>query len=643
MFTYLQNANKIISLLIALMALGFGVNANAATYYVKASAANGGNGSSWSLAFNNLSSALNAAKLNAGPDQIWVAKGTYKPTTTCGNVAATFQIQSNVAIYGGFNGTETSINQRNRDVNPTVLSGDICNKGHPITIQTNYNNYSWHVLTVNGVSGVTLDSLIVSDGYAAGPDSGELDSTLPHQFVIKMLNQADDSGGGLLVRNGAHVVLNNMLFQYNASDATHGTLGGNPLLGSPAIASGGGAVAAVDNNTLVSMSNSLFQYNNAFVLGGNGGALNSLANASGFNITNSTFQNNTANRNGGAIHAKDSGAITVQSSSFLKNKSIGAALGDESGGALGIIDTDLSVSGSYFQDNVAGVLAGAGGAIFFHLPTDDGTAYTLTVNNCVFMKNQAFASGGGAINIFGIQPHLGSSASINNSLFVGNVAGVGGAVHNSSTVATISNSLFIGNQAWTQGGAVYDSNLLNVIVSDPSSDPGPIVRPSLAISKDIFSGNSIIGFPKNTVHCSFPVTVFPCTFTPTDFFNLVANAFGPFFGGPPSNVTAINQGGGAIGAGFSANVNVSESVFLNNTANSSPADDGGAILVGGTLGALLNTNPPGQGMNEAYVKLRDSAFFGNTAALGDKNTAVEDLGTPLGGVILDMNNSCTFN
>lgn len=643
MFKYLYHANKIRTLVITLIALGFMVNAKAAIYYVNANAP-GGNGTSWSKAFKTLTPALNAAKLSAVPSQIWVATGTYKPTT-CSDSArnlATFQLPSNVVIYGGFKGTETSITQRNRDANPTILSGDICGDdiNTPTTLQTNKTDNAWHVLTaggLTGVTGVTLDSLIVKDGYAGGPDSGTLDPNLnnPPQFVILELDQADDAGGGLLVRNSSQISLNNMRFEYNATDATFATVGGNPLLGSPAIASGGGAVAAVDNNTLVNVSNSLFQYNNAFVLGGNGGALNALAGATGFNVVNSTFNNNTAFRNGGAIHAKDSGTITVQTSNFKNNIAAGAALGDESGGALGIIDTNLAVSGSYFEANIAGVLSGAGGAIFFHTPFDDGTPYTMTVNNCVFNNNQAFANGGGAINVFGIEPHSGSSASINGSLFVGNVAGVGGAIRVDSLATSINNSIFIGNNAWIRGGAVDGSNILNVIVPVPYS----AVRPTLTFAGDAFQNNSIIGFPKNTVQCTFPVTVFPCTFAPLFFDNILAGGFGPFFGGPPTSISALNQGGGAIAAGFSAVVNISKSVFLNNNANSSPTDDGGALLVGGTAG-LVNTNPPGEGMNQANVTLTDSFFYGNTGALGDNNVACENLAPTKPNDVLYNNKPC---
>src|SRR5262245_25034091 len=54
-------------------------------------------GASWTLAFSSLQSALSASHAN---DQIWVAPGTYKPTTT-GDRLASFTLRTNVQLFGG--------------------------------------------------------------------------------------------------------------------------------------------------------------------------------------------------------------------------------------------------------------------------------------------------------------------------------------------------------------------------------------------------------------------------------------------------------------------------------------------------------------------------------------------------------------
>ncbi len=66
-------------------------------------------------------------------EQIWVAKGTYKPSketdgTTDTPREFTFQMIEGVEIYGGFAGTETEASQRLDygvgETNETILSGD---------------------------------------------------------------------------------------------------------------------------------------------------------------------------------------------------------------------------------------------------------------------------------------------------------------------------------------------------------------------------------------------------------------------------------------------------------------------------------------------------------------------------------------
>lgn len=139
----------------------------AQTIYVDASATGANDGASWSSAYKSLSSALDAANANAAITQIWVAKGTYYPSAS-NNRDAFFDIKrNNLRLFGGFSGTETSIDQRNSTANPTILSGDIGAPG-------NKNDNSYHIMVIEldpenplPIDNSTLiDGLTFSDGNA---------------------------------------------------------------------------------------------------------------------------------------------------------------------------------------------------------------------------------------------------------------------------------------------------------------------------------------------------------------------------------------------------------------------------------------------------------------------------------------------
>lgn len=89
--------------------------------YVDNDASGLGNGISWPNAFNSLQDALIEA--NAGTN-IWVAEGTYLPSNSIDRQRA-FVIPDGVKVLGGFSGIETLEQQRNWDLHPTYLSGDI--------------------------------------------------------------------------------------------------------------------------------------------------------------------------------------------------------------------------------------------------------------------------------------------------------------------------------------------------------------------------------------------------------------------------------------------------------------------------------------------------------------------------------------
>ena len=102
--------------------------------YVNDDAAGANDGSSWTDACTELQSALAVAETG---DEIWVAAGTYRPDFNvatgqhAGDRDATFRLKSGVALYGGFVGTESDLNQRTPTLSESILSGDLNRDDEP--------------------------------------------------------------------------------------------------------------------------------------------------------------------------------------------------------------------------------------------------------------------------------------------------------------------------------------------------------------------------------------------------------------------------------------------------------------------------------------------------------------------------------
>jgi hypothetical protein len=134
------------------------------TLYVNAAATGTNNGATWANAFTDLQPAL--ASVGSCVTQIWVAAGTYKPTTGL-NRDLSFALKNNVAIYGGFPNTGMPIfTQRNPTTNVTTLSGDI-------GLANDATDNSYHVIS-NGIglsNTAILDGFVIANGNANGTGS----------------------------------------------------------------------------------------------------------------------------------------------------------------------------------------------------------------------------------------------------------------------------------------------------------------------------------------------------------------------------------------------------------------------------------------------------------------------------------------
>ena len=129
--------------------------------FVDGDATGAGDGSSWAEAFPELQDAMALAWECPTIIEIWVAQGVYAPTRDSSRYASFF-LRSNLALYGGFAGGETSIDERDWTTNVSFLSGDIGSPGD------NTDN-SYHVVTASlADSTAVLDGFTVSHGFANG-------------------------------------------------------------------------------------------------------------------------------------------------------------------------------------------------------------------------------------------------------------------------------------------------------------------------------------------------------------------------------------------------------------------------------------------------------------------------------------------
>ena len=117
--------------------------------YVKAGSS--GDGTSWSQAHGDLSTALQQA---VAGDEIWVAQGTYYPSSAS-NPSASFLFKDGVKMYGGFSGTESSLADRaDTTGQTTILSGALSSSIQSQVIlkilQANHSNNLIDGFTIKG-------------------------------------------------------------------------------------------------------------------------------------------------------------------------------------------------------------------------------------------------------------------------------------------------------------------------------------------------------------------------------------------------------------------------------------------------------------------------------------------------------------
>ena len=399
-------------LLMFVLALALGAPVHAATVCRVTAAGNAAGSGAWASPMD-----LQTALTNTTCTEVWVAAGTYKPTT--GTVrTVSFKIRPSVAVYGGFAGGETQRNQRQPKTRLTTLSGDIGQAN-------NNSDNSYHVVLMDGATGAgiidnntVLDGFTISNGNANGP-------------------HPSSHGGGLYCNGnglGAECspTLNQLIFSNNTADF-------------------GGALDNDGRNDGVSspvVSNVIFDGNHANTFAG---AMFNGANNYGVSspiLSNVIFRNNSAFSAGAVYNQGDDDGV---SSPVMNNVTFNNNSATLDAGAMynsmrwGICRPD--VSNVTFSNNTAGHYGGAIYAI-----TKEATS-TQWMGNVTFSGNHAGENGGAVYNdsyYAIIHPNY------NNVTFSGNSAGgEGGAIYNTVT------------------GGVNSPTLRNVILWNNTAPTGP--------------------------------------------------------------------------------------------------------------------------------------------------------------------------
>ncbi|MGE7023410.1 InlB B-repeat-containing protein, partial [Solibacillus cecembensis] len=414
-------------------------------------------GISWDTAYKDLQVALTKATYG---NEIWIAEGTYKPTTPTDSSdprTASFKMKNGVAIYGGFEGVKgETITGRDFENNKTILSGDIG------TLDVNSDN-SYHVFYHDNLD--LIDKTAILDGVTI--TGGNADGSVRH------------SNGGGMFNEGGNLTLSNVIFSENKASSNGGGMyntGDNLTLtdvefsknefSSSSNSSGGGMYNTGNNLTLTNVEFS----ENRFFIGSliGGGMYNT---GSNLTLTNVEFRGNEISAvgliYGGGMYNGGSN-LTLTDVEFSQNKA-SSNLGEVKGGGMynggsNLTLTDVEFSGNEVSSSSS--YPSSGGGMY-----NSGSSLTLT--DVEFSGNEVSSSypssGGGMYN-------YNSSPTLTNVIFSGNLSSSGGGMYNyDNSSPTLTNVTVSGNT--TNGGnqaAIYNQ----------SNGSTPIIRNSIIVGNN---------------------------------------------------------------------------------------------------------------------------------------------------------------
>jgi predicted outer membrane repeat protein len=442
----------------------------------------------------------------------------------------------------------------------TDLAGLTIEGYNEISINGNgaYSIFSVAPSAALALNGLTLTGGVGYWGGAIFNEGGTL--TVTNSTFSNNSNDlsADHRGGrgGAIYNYSGTATITNSHFSHNSADS------GGAIYNGYEVSFWSGYA---DLPASLTITNSTFSDNTA---DSGGGAINNVNNIygdpSGLTITNSIFSNNTAGSFGGAMYgASGPNAMTIRDSTFDHNSAL-------DGGAVFIKDNTLAFTNNTFSDNHA---LRYGGAIYNDF---DGFGTLLTghgaIQDSLFMNNSAGA--GGAVFNDGRLIFIDSTFSGNqaNGVLSSNpLMGHGGGVLNNLGAVSILNSTFSSNHSvYGSGGGLYNTFY--------DSTGELLGSNSLEIMNSTFTGN---GAPRNGggIFTKNSTTISSSAFT-----NNTSGSGGGIYNDAPTQLT--EQASDPVLA-------VTNSTFYYNTSsalgNNNAHVGGGSLFNAGTTSLINNT------------------------------------------------------
>jgi hypothetical protein len=394
-----------------------------AQIYVKANAVGANNGTSWHNAYTSLKNAITHA---SSGDQIWVAEGTYYPTTGTSR-SSYFHLKNGVEIYGGFPKTgNPTMSDRDYNAHPTIMSGDI-------GVHGDSTDNSYHVIYNNGTINNTavLDGFIIEKGYGSSGVGIYLRNASPTIRNCTIRNNYSTSNGAGIYLNGASPVIKNCIITENQTIAAN--------------RSGGGIYISGSSNP---------------------------------SITNCTISKNVATYRGGGIYDISTAHTNAISGNTIENNKINS--GNARGGGIYLDNSAPNITGNIIQNNIVSSTAnngtGQGAGIYVN-----GSDISPLISNNTIQNNTATTTGSGSTCGYGAGIYLNQSpATIQNNTIKNNTAktdgtgsscGAGGGIYCYRTRNNlISGNTISGNTAIHFGAGIFlyqsDPNISNNTIND---------------------------------------------------------------------------------------------------------------------------------------------------------------------------------